>query len=119
MKNILFAFVIFLSFSTRAQTKINISDVSKHVGDSVTVCSKVFGTRFLEQSASQITFINLGAAYPNSLLTVIVFGKDRPAFLSAPEVLYADKEVCVSGVIKLNRERYEIVATKKEEIVLQ
>lgn len=117
MKSIYFSFLILASIATKAQSKIEISNVSKHLGDSVIVCSKVFGTKFLEQSASQITFINLGAAYPNSPLTVVVLGKDRPHFPSAPEALYIDKEVCASGVIKLNRERYEIVITKPSELI--
>ena len=95
-----------LSFS---QTKITIDDVSKHVGDSVTVCTKVYGVKFFEKS--QMTMLNLGAAYPNSPLTIVVFGKDLPNFKVAPDKMYADKEICVTGVIKEFKGKNEIVVS--------
>ncbi len=114
----LFILAIASFFSSYAfcQAKINIEDVSKHVGDSITVCTKVFGTKFFDKS--QMTMLNLGAAYPNSPLTVVIFGKDLANFKVAPEKMYADKEICVTGVIKEFKGKNEIIVSNPTSIVL-
>ena len=85
-KIILITFATVLSSIAISQSKISIDSVTKHYGEKVTVCSKVYGTKALEK----VTFINLGAAYPNSLLTLVIFTKDKSNFKDAPEVMYAD-----------------------------
>ena len=97
-----------------SQAKVNIEDVNKHVGDSVTICSKVFGTKFFDKSG--MTFLNLGAAYPASPLTVVIFGKDLPNFKVVPEKMYADKDICVTGVIKEFKGKVEIIVTSPTAI---
>jgi len=52
---------------TKAQTSISIKDVSKHIGETVTICDSVYTTRAL----SNLTLINLGAEFPKQLLTVL------------------------------------------------
>src|SRR5664279_1331004 len=97
MKKIILTAIVSLIYSTSfCQTKINIDSVTKHYGEKVTVCSKVYGTKALEK----VTFINLGAAYPNSLLTVVIFTKDKDKFKSAPEAMYSEKTICVTGELK-------------------
>ena len=108
--------VTLISVIAFSQAKINVEDVSKHVGDSVTVCSKVFGTKFFDRS--QMTVLNLGAAYPASPLTVVIFGKDLGNFSVSPEKMYADKEICVTGVIKEFKGKNEIVVSAPSAIVI-
>jgi len=59
-----------------AQTRISIDYVNAYMGQKVEVCSKVYGVKATEK----ITFINLGAAFPNAPLTVVIFAKDFPNF---------------------------------------
>lgn len=80
-----------------AQTKISVDSVNSHKGELVIVCGKVFGSKYLEKS--QLTFIDLGALYPDAPLTIVIFGKDRTNFPESPETLYADKQICVTGKI--------------------
>ncbi len=75
-KLILFALTIFFYSATFSQTKISIDSVSKYMGQKVTVCSKVYGVKSLEK----VSFINLGANYPNSLLTIVIFARDKANF---------------------------------------
>jgi DNA/RNA endonuclease YhcR with UshA esterase domain len=112
---LLVAALFFATFSF-CQAKVSIDSVSSHIGDSVTVCSKVFRARFLEQSTRQPTFLNLGADYPNNLLTVVIFGEDRPKFKGFPEVLFADKNICVTGRLQDYKGRPEIVVFSPEQI---
>src|SRR5450631_1926029 len=114
-KIILVAVVTFASSIAFCQTKISIDSVTKHYGERVTVCSKVYGTKALEK----VTFINLGAAYPNSLLTVVIFTKDKSKFKEAPEAMYADKTICVTGELKEYNNKPEIIISSPEQITIQ
>lgn len=116
MRKIIFtAALVMAGFSVFAQTKIAVDSVGKHIGDSVTVCSAVYGVKSLEK----LTFINLGAAYPNSPLTIVIFTKDLGNFKGAPADLYNSKNVCVTGRLEAFKGKPQIVITKPEAIVVQ
>ena len=114
MKLLILTFITLFSSYAFSQTKINVEDAAKHVGDTVSVCTKVFGTKYFDKS--QMTFLNLGAAYPNSPLTIVIFGKDLPNFKVAPETAYADKDICVTGVIKEFKGKVEIIVSQPSAI---
>jgi len=98
-----------------AQNKLSIDSVRSHVGDSVTICSAVFGVKATEN----ITFINLGAAYPNSPLTLVIHTKDLVNFKNTPSSLYENKKVCATGILKEYKGKIEIEITRPEEISIQ
>ncbi len=81
------------------------------------VCDKMFDGKFLENS--QITLLNLGGAYPNQKITVVIKGADRSKFKTPPETLYAGKTICVKGPVQIYRGRPEIVVTDPQQIVVQ
>ena len=114
-KIITIAVACFISATAFCQSTIAVDSASAHVGEAVTVCSKVYGVKSLES----ITFINLGAAYPNSPLTIVIRAEDRGNFPQPAETMYADKNVCVTGTIKEYKGRYEIEVTQPGEIVVQ
>ncbi len=114
-KIITIALACFISASAFCQSTIAVDSASKHVGDSVTVCSKVYGVKSLES----ITFINLGAAYPNSPLTIVIRAEDRSNFPHPAETMYTDKNICVTGTIVEYKGRYEIDVTKPTQIAVQ
>jgi hypothetical protein len=73
-----------------AQQKIKIEDAAQHEGDSVTICSKVYGGRYMSNSKSAITLLNVGGLYPNALLTVLIKPeniKSNPTNIRAIEVI--------------------------------
>lgn len=114
----LFTLLFFVScLASVAQTKIPIDSVNNYKDKLVTVCGKVYGTKYLEKS--QITFIDLGAAYPDAPLTVVILTKDKANFPQSPENLYADKQICVTGVIKEYKGKLEIDVESSKEIVLE
>lgn len=100
-----------------AQIKVPIDSLAGHIGKRVTVCAKVYGVKLL--SRSQVTFINMGAAYPQSPLTVVIFGKDLANFPQSPEILYTDKQICVTGILKEYQSRMEIVVEKPDGIEVE
>lgn len=103
---------------TYGQTTIKLEDVGKHVGDSVKVCGKVYSVRYLEQSRNSPTFINIGGAYPNQLLTVVIWSDVRKQFEKTPEELFKDKEVCVTGKVELFKGKEQVVIRLKDQLGL-
>jgi DNA/RNA endonuclease YhcR with UshA esterase domain len=92
------------------------SDASSHVGETLTVCGKVFGGRFLENSNGSPTLINMGADYPDNPFTLVIYGSDRGSFSYRPEIWLPGKTICVTGLIKLFKGKPEIVVTKESQI---
>lgn len=109
---------IFLAFSAHAQTTIKLQDVSKHIGDSVTVCGEVDDMRYFENSKNQPTFLNIGGKYPQQLLTVVVWGEVRKLFNGDLDNM-KKKIICITGRIILYKERPEIIITSPAQIEIQ
>jgi hypothetical protein len=116
MKFLLFVVALLITGTAFSQTSIKLEDAGKHAGDSVNVCGKVAGGIFLEQMEGSPTFLALGAAYPDQLLTVMIAKDQRGQFQPAPETYYIDKDVCVTGKIVIVQERPQITIYRKEQI---
>jgi len=106
--------VIFLvsAITSFGQAKIPADAAAKHIGETVTVCSMVYGVKALEK----VTFINVGSAYPNAPLTLVIFAKDLVNFNDTPAKLYNNKSICVTGTIKDYKGKAEIIVNKQEQI---
>lgn len=116
MRYILFVAALFFTGVSFSQTAIKLEEVSKHVGDSVTVCGKVANGIFLESMDNSPTFLNLGASYPDQLLNVVIWKDQRDSYNPAPETQYADKNICVTGKIEMMNDLAQIVIYNKEQI---
>lgn len=110
-------FAIFFVFSATAQQEIQIDSVAAHIGKTVMVCSKVFGTH-VTKGEKPVTYLNLGAPYPNQKLTLVIFQKDKSNFPSSQEECYNLKEVFVTGLIKLYKYKPEIILFNKNQIII-
>ena len=120
MKKIWIATIVLtISLASKAQTEIKIEELNKHIGDSVTVCTKIYGGIFLERSKGTPTLLNAGGVYPNAPLTILIGPEARATFKEAPEVFFKDKEVCVTGKVILYREKPEIVVYDEKQIVIK
>ena len=95
---------------------IKAEDIGQHVGDSVKICSKVFSARYFEQSKNSPTLLNMGAAFPNQLFTVVIWSEVRKQFETAPDVFFLNKTVCVTGKVELFKDKPQIVLHSKEQI---
>lgn len=115
---IILFFSLFIVANAHAQTPVKLEDVSKHVGDSVTVCGKVADMRYFENSKNKPTLLNIGAKHPDAPLTVVIWENGRALFTSKIEDLL-NKEICITGRIILYKEKPEIIVDKPEQIVVQ
>ena len=117
MKKLLISLTFFLASSFAfAQEEIKIEDAAKHEGDSVTICTKIFGGRYFENSNRAPTLLNAGAKYPDAPLTIVIFGESRVNFKNKPEEFYVDKDICVTGRIIMFKGKPEIILTNETQI---
>ena len=110
--------LIFISGILHAQTTIKLEDVSRHIGDSVTVCGIVKDMRYFERSKNKPTFLNIGARYPNQPLTVVIWENVRNLFTGKVEDLHG-KYICITGRIILYKEKPEIIIERPDQVVIQ
>ena len=87
-----------------------------HIGEQVTVCGKVYGTRFLNNGP---TFLNMGAEYPDNPFTAVIMFDKRSSFSYKPEDFLKGKTVCVTGVVKNYKGKPEIVVEKEGQVELK
>lgn len=102
-----------------AQQEINIGDAASHEGDSVTICTKIFGARYFENGKGSPALLNAGVQYPEAPLTVVIFGESRAAFAHKPEEFYINKNVCIIGRITMYKGKPQIVLTKESDIMVK
>jgi micrococcal nuclease len=98
------------------QTKISVKEAASHIGETVTICDKVYSTKLID--GSNMTLLNLGAVYPNQLLTVMIKGRDRSKFKDAPETYFKGKNMCVTGKVVDYKGKPEIVISDPSEMKL-
>jgi len=92
-----------------AATPIAVQDAAQHYNEYVKCCAKVYGVKELEN----LTLVNLGAAYPDQPLTVVL----RDAAKSLGPSLDG-KTICVTGTVVKYKEKPEIVVTDQKMIVV-
>lgn len=93
---------------------IDITKASEYEGKLVLICSRVYSTKVLESNG--MTFLNVGGAYPESPLTVVIYKDSLNNFDFKPADYYKEKDICVSGKIKIYKGKPEIIVTKASEI---
>lgn len=114
MKKLALVILLCTAFTfTKAQTTISIKDVSKHIGETVTICDSVYTTRALPN----LTLINLGTEFPKQLLTVVIYKEDLAKF-NEPEKTYLNKKVCINGKLVLYNDKPQIVVNEPKQVVL-
>ena len=116
MKHLFLAIIIAINFPAYAQKEIKVEDAKNHIGDSVTICTKIFGGKYLENSKGAITLLNAGGNYPNAPLTLVIPGDSRKQFKNKPEDYFANKAVCVTGKIELYKNNPQIVISIEWQI---
>jgi hypothetical protein len=72
-------------------------------GEVVTVRGPVVGVAYLPDVGGQPTFLNIGRDHPDpERFTVVIWGDQRAGFPDRPEVLFAGREVCIAGEIRIH-----------------
>lgn len=85
---------------------------SEHKGDEV--CDRVYSIRYFKSSG--MTLLNLGAAYSNQKLTVVIKDDVASAFPEQPAKYFKGKIICVSGATELYKGKPQIVIHQSSQI---
>ncbi|MET3981136.1 hypothetical protein ABIB62_003787 [Mucilaginibacter sp. UYP25] len=88
---------------------VEIKNIDKCVGQTVLVCAKVYGYKVFENT----TLLNLGAEYPNQLLTVVLKGEAKNTYKGLNSMT-----ACVTGKVIEYKGKVEIVVTNPDNIGL-
>jgi hypothetical protein len=113
------ALCIFISIHSFSQTEIKVDSARSHVGEIVKVCTKVFGGKTLDNAKGTPTLLDAGAAYPNQLLTILIWGDKKENFKNPVATYYMNKNVCIIGKVLLYKDKPEIVLNTEDQITLQ
>lgn len=108
-----------ITIAAQSQQEIKIETIKDHIGDSVKVCTKIYGGIYLDRSKGTPTLLNAGGTYPGSPLTLVIWPDVRKEFKNKPEDFYKDKEVCITGRIELFKDKPQIVIHSENQIAVQ
>jgi hypothetical protein len=113
-----FLLILFTGFavSSFAQQEIKLEEVRNHIGDSVKLMAKIYGGKYLETAANTPTFLDVGAHYPDAVLTLVIWGDVRSRFTNAPETFFTGKEEWIAGKIELYKNKPRIVIHNVDQI---
>jgi len=100
-----------------AQT-VPLDSVTNYEGKTITVCSKVQST-FVTKGEKKTTYINFGKPYPNTTFTVVIFEGDLTKFKYTPSEFLREKNVCITGKVKIYKGKPEIIVSSEEQIKIE
>ena len=119
MKLLILSLLLVFCNDSFCQQKIELKDISKHIGDSIVVCGKIYGGKFLETTSNQPTFLNMGAPYPNEPLTLVIWGSTRKIMTYVPEKKLQNKNVCITGKVEVFKAKPQIVIREEKQISIR
>jgi DNA/RNA endonuclease YhcR with UshA esterase domain len=83
------------------------TEVANHIGETVKVCSKVYG----QKDFGSMVLVNMGGAFPNSLFTIVLRG-DAKSLAGSLD----GKLICVTGKVIDYKGKPEIVVTDTKQM---
>ncbi len=108
--------IIFNSANVFAQVDVTAAEAKNHTDQVITVCDRIVDAKYLESSMTKPTLLNVGGAYPNHLLTIVINYEDRKNFPFNPEEFYLSKRVCVTGRVTDFKGKPQIIVLTPAEI---
>jgi hypothetical protein len=121
MKSRLIFFIPFFLAATAATAQktvpeITVAEAKDHVGEKVTICGEIKETFLNAKAKGEPTSLNFGAPYPNHTFSCIIWKDDLVNFKYKPATYLKDKQVCVTGVIKMYKGKPEMELHSQEQV---
>jgi DNA/RNA endonuclease YhcR with UshA esterase domain len=95
---------------------ISPKDAINHIGQHQTVCGIVASTVYEVRQPGKPTYLNLDQSFPDQIFTIVIWGSERHAFKTPPEVFYNEKSVCVTGTITTFEGIPQIIVERPSQI---
>ena len=102
-----------------AEVRVDAFAAVNHVGEAAEVCGKVESARFIPAIRGEPAFLNLGRPHPDQPFTVVIWGEDRGRFQVPPEKRYSNRNICVTGRIRMHEGVPQIRVRYPDQIVEQ
>ena len=113
MKKLLLLFIVSGAFSVKASAQtINAEEFKSNLGKTNTLCDVVSSVKIFSDT---LTLINMGGNYPNQKYTIVVKGNK----ITLDWANLKGKNMCVTGVFEMHKNRPEIVAAQPDQIVIK
>ncbi len=119
MKFILITIFCFTVASAFAQKEIKIDEAKNHPGETVKICTKIYGGKSILNARDTLTLLDAGKPYPDAPLRLVIKGKAQSEFTGDVVKYYRGMNVCISGEIKLYKGKPELEITDKAQIFEQ
>lgn len=116
MKCIFLLAMLFACGVSFGQVEVKASELKEHVGDSVKFCGKVVSARLMDRMKHTPVFLNIDGAYPNQVLTVVIWADSQKNFSNKPAEFYTGKSVCIYGKLEKYREKLQIVIQNESQL---
>ena len=117
---LLFTSIVVPAGQTSREKQITAAEAKDHVGERTTVCGKVVGIRYAASSRGRKIFLDLDVAFPKHIFSILIWlDTARSQFGNYDTNTYNDKNVCVTGLIKSDKEHPEIIASRPEQIKIE
>lgn len=109
--------VFFLISSTSVYSQVVSSDSLQHYAgkdEIVKVCDEVTG---VFKSKSSNTFINFAKPFPKQKFSAVIFAGNLIHFDEKAISLLKNKYICITGKVKIYKDKPEIVLYKHDQII--
>jgi len=115
-KIVILAFLLGSVVYVRAQSAPIIApdSIKFYEGKLVTICEKVVDTHVTKEQ--KVVYLNFGHPYPAQTFTGVIFAGDVSKFSYQPEVYLKGKTVCVTGTVKIYKDRPEIIINRQDQV---
>ena len=80
---------------------VSAAEAIDQIGSSATVCGEVKKASFLSRSSGTPTVLELDSTFPDDIFAAIIFSRNRINFPVPPETLYANRRLCVTGLVEV------------------
>ena len=107
------AFVALFVFKATAQSTVPVKNAAKHIGETVTVCDKVFSGK--QAPSSNTTLLSIGDS-PSQELTVMIPAAYRSKFKGNPEIDYIGRDVIIKGKLVNENGKPRIIVTDPKQL---
>lgn len=108
---------LLIPFAAMSQTKVKLSDLQKHIGDSVIVEGPV-KTIIHQDSSSPTSPILLTIGNGTNSLTVVIENSVKNKFTVKPGEAYKNKSIRVGGKLQNTNGKMQIIISDPSQIVL-
>lgn|SRR4051794_25127595 len=114
----IFIFCFLIGNFIFAQNQINLDQIPENIGKKVKICDKIYGS-YMTKGDAPITLLNVGADFPNSPFTLVIYHKDRKNFTYDPVEFLVGKAFCTVGKLVEFKGKPQIVLNSEKDLMLE